>query len=335
MGHSGKTSEKAHELLKNTYVYIVLAVTVIILTLIKGVPFGKGNFLNWSDNLVNLFRMASPVLCMSSGFTLLMISGRIDLSVGSAMSLSSVVYCIMVINGMAMAPAVLLTLLLGVLMGLVNGVIVVRLKITPVIATLITLNLFQGIARYLVPKGLSAIKSSDVLKMPPWINDFARKDVLAGLPLAFLVAVSVIVILIIVQHKTVLGKYSAAIGGNQVSAELSGINVVGIVSILYVLTGVLAALGGVMRASYMSLGDPLCGAGMEVDCIIAVLLGGTAFTGGEGSVAKTAIGALIIICVTVGLKAVIPEYWQTFAKGSVLIAAVVLNHLLARKRAAA
>jgi len=330
-----KTASRSHEILKLTYVYIVLAVTVIILTFIKGEPFGRGNFLNWSDNLVNLFRMACPVLTASSGFTLLMISGRIDLSVGSAMSLSSVVYCMMVINGMAMAPAVVLTLLLGVVLGLCNGAIVTRLRITPVIATLITMNLYQGIARYLVPTGLSAIKSSDTQKMPEWINDFARQNVLGGLPAAFFVAVAVIVVLVIVQHRTILGKYSAAIGGNQVAAELSGINAVKIVSILYVLTAVLAVLGGIMRASYMSLGDPLSGSGMEVDCIIAVLLGGTAFTGGEGSVAKTSIGALIIICVTVGLKAVIPEYWQTLAKGSVMIVAVVLNHLLARERAAA
>jgi ribose/xylose/arabinose/galactoside ABC-type transport system permease subunit len=324
-----------HQILKATYVYIVLAVTVVILTLIKGKPFGRGNFLNWSDNLVNLFRMASPVLTVSSGFTLLMISGRIDLSVGSTMSLSSVVYCIMVINGMSMMPAVILTMLLGILLGFCNGLIVTKLNITPVIATLITMNLYQGIARYIVPTGLSAIKSSDTLKMPEWINHFARQDVLAGLPAAFFVAIAVILILVFVQHRSILGKYSAAIGGNQVAAVLSGISVFKIVTSLYVLTGVLAALGGVIRASYMSLGDPLSGSGMEVDCIIAVLLGGTAFTGGEGSVSKTAIGAMIIICVTVGLKAVIPEYWQTFAKGSVLVAAVVLNHLLAREKQAA
>jgi len=327
-----ENTSKSREILKATYVYIVLAVTVIILTLIKGEPFGRGNFLNWSDNLVNLFRMACPVLTVSSGFTLLMISGRIDLSIGSAMSLSAVIYSLMIINGMSMLPALLLTLLLGVLLGYINGLIVTRLKITPVIATLITLNLYQGIARYIVPTGLSAIKSTEDQQMPEWINYFARKDVLAGLPLAFLVAVSVIVILVLVQKKTILGKYSAAIGGNQTAAELSGINAIGIVTSLYVLTGVLASLSGVMRASYMSLGDPLSGQGMELDAIIAVLLGGTAFTGGEGSVAKTAIGALIIICVTVGLKAVIPEYWQTFAKGSVLIAAVVLNHMLAREK---
>jgi ribose/xylose/arabinose/galactoside ABC-type transport system permease subunit len=89
----------------------------------------------------------------------------------------------------------------------------------------------------------------------------------------------------------------------------------------------------VARASYMSLGDPLSGDQMELNCIIAVLLGGTAFSGGEGSVAKSMIGALIIMCVTTGLMTVIPSYWQYVAKGVVLLFAVVLNHLLVRARA--
>ena len=102
--------------------------------------------------------------------------------------------------------------------------------------------------------------------------------------------------------------------------------------LLFVVVGVFAALAGVARASYMSLGDPLSGDGMELDCIIAVLLGGTAFSGGEGSVSKTVVGALIIMCVTTGLMTVIPAFWQTMAKGTVLIGAVVLNHLLVQKR---
>jgi ribose transport system permease protein len=141
-----------------------------------------------------------------------------------------------------------------------------------------------------------------------------------------------IIILVIVQRKTVLGKYAAAIGGNRLAAELSGINAVRIGWLIYVIVGFFAALAGVARASYMSLGDPLSGDGMELACIIAVLLGGTAFSGGEGSVMKTMIGAIIIICVTTGLMTVIPAYWQTVAMGSVLIIAVVINHLLAQDK---
>jgi ribose/xylose/arabinose/galactoside ABC-type transport system permease subunit len=217
-------------------------------------------------------------------------------------------------------------------MGFINGYLVMKLRITPVIATLVTLSLFKGVALLIVPDGLSAIKGSAGKVMPPWINDYARKDVLFGLPWAFWVAVLVIILLVIVQRRTLLGKYAAAIGGNRLAAELSGINAVRMVWLLYIIVGFFAALAGMARASYMSLGDPLSGDTMELSCIIAVLLGGTAFSGGEGSVAKTMVGALIIISVTTGLMTVIPAYWQTVAMGSVLLTAVVLNHLLVREK---
>ncbi len=102
--------------------------------------------------------------------------------------------------------------------------------------------------------------------------------------------------------------------------------------LLYIVVGFFAAMAGVARASYMSIGDPLSGDNMELDCIIAVLLGGTAFSGGEGSVLKTIVGALIIMCVTTGLMTVIPAFWQMVAKGSVLVFAVVLNHVLVREK---
>jgi ribose/xylose/arabinose/galactoside ABC-type transport system permease subunit len=196
----------------------------------------------------------------------------------------------------------------------------------------VTLSLFKGVALLIVPEKLSAIKGSAEQAMPAWINDYARKEVFLGLPWAFWVAVLIIILMVIVQRKTILGKYAAAIGGNRLAADLSGINAVFIVWLLYVIVGLFAALAGMARASYMSLGDPLSGDGMEFNCLIAVLLGGTAFSGGEGSVTKTVVGSLIIICVTIGLMTVIPAYWQNVAKGTVLIAAVVLNHLLVRER---
>jgi ribose transport system permease protein len=217
-------------------------------------------------------------------------------------------------------------------LGMFNGALVMKLRITPVIATLVTLNLFKGIALLIVPDGLSAIKGSAAKPMPGWINNFGRQDVLFGLPMAFFVALILIATLIILQRKTIIGKYAAAIGGNRTAAELSGISAVKYVWVLYVIVGVCAALAGVARASYMSLGDPLSGDGMETACIIAVLLGGTAFSGGEGSVAKTMIGAIIIISVTTGLMTVIPAYWQVEAMGGVLLIAVVINHLVTREK---
>jgi len=323
--------------IKSLYIYVVLVLIVVVFSLVKlgqVEMFGRGHFLS-PDSIVNLLRAAVPILTLSGAFTLLMISGYIDLSVGSAMSLSAVVFSLMILNGFPFVLALPLTLVLGVAFGALNGLLVMKLRITPVIATLVTLNLFKGIALLIVPDGTSAIKSTATQRMPAWINDYARADVVFGLPWAFLVAVAVIVILVVVQRRTILGKYAAAIGGNRTAAELSGINAVKYVWILYVIVGLFAALAGLARASYMSLGDPLSGDGMELDCIIAVLLGGTAFSGGEGSVAKTMVGALIIMCVTTGLMTVIPSFWQVFAKGGVLIAAVALNHLLVREKAAA
>ncbi|MCU0510369.1 MAG: ABC transporter permease, partial [Anaerolineae bacterium] len=310
---------------KKYYIYVVLLVIVVIFSLVKvntvGL-FGRGAFLS-PDSLINMLRLSAPILTVSGAFTLLMISGYIDLSVGSAMSLAAVVFSLMILNGFGFVPAFAVTMVVGVLMGLLNGFNVMKLRITPVIATLVTLNLFKGIALLIVPDGTSAIKSTATQK---------REGLILGLPAAFFVALIVIGALVIVQRKTILGKYAAAIGGNKTAAELSGISPVKYVWILYIMVGFFAAMAGVARASYMSLGDPLSGEGMELDCIIAVLLGGTAFSGGEGSVAKTMIGALIIVAVTTGLMTVIPPYWQGVAKGSVLLFAVVLNHLLVRQR---
>ena len=320
--------------IKRYYIYVVLALIVFALSMAKFKDaglFGRGSFLS-PDSLINLLRSAAPILMLSGSFTLLMISGYIDLSVGSAMSLSGVAFAWMILNGFGFLPAIIITMILGIILGTLNGLLVMRLRITPIIATLVTLNLFKGIALLIVPKGLSAIKSTATQSMPAWINDFGRKDVLLGLPWAFWVAIIVIIALTIVQRRTILGKYATAIGGNPLAAELSGINAVKMVWLLYIIVGFFAALAGIARASYMSLGDPLSGDGMQLTCIIAVLLGGTALSGGEGSVPKTIIGSLIVICVTIGLLTVIPAYWQNVAQGTVLIAAVVLNHLLVRER---
>ncbi|UCF97802.1 MAG: ABC transporter permease [Spirochaetaceae bacterium] len=320
--------------IKKFYIYVVLLVIVIIFSVVKlgqVQMFGRGHFLS-PDSIIVLLRAAVPILTLSGAFTLLMISGHIDLSVGSAMSLTAVVFALMVREGFSLLPALVLALIVGIAMGFLNGLLVVKMRITPVIGTLVTLNLFKGIALLIVPAGLSAIKSSVEKPMPAWINNYARKDVFLGLPWAFYVALAVIAMLIILQRKTILGKYAAAIGGNRTAAELSGINVVKMAWILYIIVGFFAAAAGIARASYMSLGDPLSGDGMELDNIIAVLLGGTAFAGGEGSVPKTIVGALIIICVTTGLMTVIPAFWQTVAKGGVLLFAVVLNHVLVREK---
>jgi ribose/xylose/arabinose/galactoside ABC-type transport system permease subunit len=323
-------SEKRRAIIKRYYIYFVLALVVAVFSVVRLDEvewFERGHFLN-PNNIINLLRIAVPIMTVAGAFTFLMIAEYIDLSIGSAMSLAAVVFSWMILNEFNFIWAVVATIIVGILMGALNGFLVMRLNIVHVIATLITLSLFKGIALLIVPDGLSAIKSTGEQTMPAWINDYARADVLFGLPLAFFVAIAVIVVLVVLQRKTLVGKYSAAIGGNKTAAELSGISSVKWVWLLYILVGVSAALAGMARASFMSMGDPLTGDGMELWVIIAVLLGGTRFTGGEGNVEKTIIAAIIIIVITVGMLTIIPAYWQTFALGAVLLIAVVINHQL-------
>jgi len=326
----------SRHIIKNVYVYAILILVVLVLSLLKGEMFQRGNFLFW-DNITNVLRLSVPILIISGGFTLIMISGNIDLSVGSILSLTTVVYAILVRDGFGFVAAFFLTAALGVVLGFINGWLVMKMRITPVIATLITMNVYQGVARYLVPEGVSAIKSDEVHKMPEWIGDFARNEVIPGTGLSWtlIMTIVIVVLLVIVQRYTVLGKYVAAVGGNRTAAELSGINSVKVVWGVYVLLGVLSALSGVARGSYLTIGEPYTGAGTETQAIIAVLLGGTALTGGEGSVITSVIGALIIACLTLGLKSVIAPYWQSLAIGVVLVLAVALNHVLSKEKLAA
>lgn len=335
--HPSKIAGVLSEFLRNYYIYIVLFLVVALLSMAnldKFDLFERGNFLN-QNNIVNILRISAPILVIAGAFTLLMVSGYIDLSVGSAMSLSAVVYALLAINGVPFLPAFVLTVLVGVLLGAINGLLVVRLKITPVIATLITLSFYKGVALLLVEDGVSAIKSGGGLKMPAWFNDYGRDGILFKLPAAFWVAIAVTVLLVIVQNRSILGKYAAATGGNPTAARLSGINTGRVVFLLYVLVGVSAALAGVARSSFMSLGDPLSGDGMELTAILVVLLGGTAFSGGEGRVLRSFIGALIIMCLTVGMLTVVPAYYQTLVIGAALLAVAASNHVISRKGGAA
>jgi ribose transport system permease protein len=326
-------TEKTRAIIKQYYIYFVLALVVTVFSVVSLDEvnwFERGHFLN-PNNIINLLRISVPIITVAGAFTLLMIAEYIDLSVGSAMSLSAVVFAWLILNGANLITAMILTLFVGLILGVINGFLVMKLNITPVIATLITLSLYKGIALLIVPEGFSTIRTIGDQKMPAWINNYARADVLFGLPMALFVAIAVIIVLIVAQRKTILGKYSAAIGGNPVAAELSGINRVRWVWFLYILVAISAALAGIARGSFMSMGDPLASDGMEMWLIIAVLLGGTKFTGGEGSVEKTVVAALIIIVVTVGMLTVIPAYWQGFALGAILLIAVVINYQIVQE----
>jgi ribose/xylose/arabinose/galactoside ABC-type transport system permease subunit len=254
--------------------------------------------------------------------TLLMISGNLDLSVGSTVALTGVVHAFLCQSGVATSLSFVLATGVGVLVGLVNALTVVKLKITPFIATLGTMYIGRGLS-YLITDGLII---RDGL---PDNFTFMGREYFGPIPIPIIILVIVIAVFLVLEKKSILGKYSIAIGGNSTAATLSGINSGSVVMSLYVIAGALAGLSGVMMASRLGVGDPNLGIGFEFDVIIAIILGGTSLAGGEGSILGMIIGGLIIGSLGNGLKLLnVFTFFQAVMKGIVLVLAVVLDQKL-------
>ncbi len=290
-----------------------------ILILVALVFFFFNNRFLRIANIMFILRQSSFVIMTGCAVTLLMISGNLDLSVGSTVALSGVVHAFLCQSGVATGFSFVIAIGVGTIVGIINAITVVKLKITPFIATLGTMYIGRGLS-YLFTDGL-VIRDG----LPDNFTTLGR-DYIGPFPIPIIILTIVVVIFIILEKKSVLGKYSIAIGGNKTAATLSGINASSHVMILYIITGAMAGLSGVMMASRLGVGDPNIGIGFEFDVIIAVILGGTSLAGGEGSIFGMIIGGLIIGCLGNGLKLLnVFTFFQAVMKGGVLVLAVILD----------
>lgn len=273
-------------------------------------------------NLMYVLVQNSFVIISACAVTLLMISGQLDLSVGSTVCLAGMAHAWLSRAGVPVGLSLPLGILVGLLVGLVNSVLVVRLKITPFIATLGTMYMGRGLS-YLIDGGLV------IREGLPKAFSYLGNESLGPVPITIVALIGVIALFLALERWSVLGKYSVAIGGNRTAAMLSGINTDGIVSTLYILTGMFAGFAGVLMASRLGVGDPNIGIGFEFDVIVAVILGGTSLAGGEGSILGMIIGALIIGGLGNGLKLLnVFTFFQSIMKGIVLVLAVLLDQKL-------
>jgi ribose/xylose/arabinose/galactoside ABC-type transport system permease subunit len=275
------------------------------------------------DNISDLIRQGAFVIITGAGVTLLMISGNIDLSVGSVVALASVVFAFACKAGIPTPLAAVLGCLSGTAIGCINALTVVRLKVTPFIATLGTMYAVRGF-------GFIITDARTVREGLPRDISFLDTAHLGPVPLALFILLAVVALFYVIEKRSLLGKYSFAIGGNRMAAVLSGINADAVAVRLYVIVGLLAGLSGVMIGSRLAVGDPNVGVGFEFDVIIAVVLGGTALSGGVGSVLGMVVGALIVEVIGNGLNLLnVLSFWQSIIKGILLVLAVVLNQGLA------
>jgi ribose/xylose/arabinose/galactoside ABC-type transport system permease subunit len=275
---------------------------------------------------VNLYTMARQTVVVgvtALGMTYVILLGGIDLSVGSAVALTSVVVARALQGGMGPVPAALVGIAASAAFGMVNGTLVARLKITPFIVTLGTMSLMRGLAKGIAdeqkidadPRGLDGLMAAGVGVLPP------------GVYLLFALAVLSAVAL----HYTVFGRHVVAIGSNPQTARLCGVRVDRVTVLVYGLAGALTGVAGVLEFSTLTVGDPTDSIGLELEAIAAVVIGGASLSGGQGSIAGAMIGALLMTVIKTGCTHVgLPNWVQEILTGVIIVVAVGIDRL--RKR---
>lgn len=289
--------------------------------------FASPNFLNYS-NITSVLFSTVVIGTLALGATFVIVSGGIDLSVGTGMSLCAVMAGVFIVDwGMPVALGVFATLLFGALIGLVNGVNVTFLKLPPFIATLAMMLVAQGLALVVSESAPIYFDSGS------GYTDLSTGSVIPGtdFPNAVLILAAAALIGGVALNRTLLGRYTYSIGSNEEATGLSGIDVRKWKIIVYVICGLFIGLAGILISARLGSAQPATGMGYELQAIAAVVIGGTSLSGGKGSILGTVIGALIISVLNNGLQITsVPQEWQNVILGCVIVAAVYADQ--ARKQ---
>jgi ribose transport system permease protein len=305
-----------------------------LMLLVTAMSFASEYFLT-VDNGMNVLRQISINLCLSIGMTMIIISGGIDLSVGSILALCGAVAAGLLRNGIVLARwnvAIHFTLLgaivagvaIGMLLGWINGLVITRFRVPPFVATLGMLSASRGLTQ-LWTGNFPITNLGDEI-------GFIGTGRWLYVPMPVWIAATLALVFAFVTRRTQFGRYLFAIGGNERAAMLSGLKVDRIKRQVYLLGGALAGVGGVLLAARLNAADPKAGVGYELDSIAAVVIGGTSLSGGRGSIWGTVLGCLIIGVLNNGLVllGVSPD-WQLVVKGVVIVAAVAIDRASSSK----
>ncbi|MGI6707290.1 MAG: ABC transporter permease [Clostridia bacterium] len=281
------------------------------------------------DNIVGILLAAAVNGVLAVGVNFVVITGGIDLSIGTVMTLSSVITGVFISYwGLPIPIGILGGLVTGALIGLINGTTVARLKMPPFIATLGMMMITRGLS--LVISGTKPIYFSNTPSFR-----YISMGIFMGLPNAVLIFFITALVGSLILSKTILGRYTYALGSNEEAARLSGIKVDQWKMAIYSLAGFFSGLAGILMASRLNSAQPALGQGYEMDAIAAAVIGGTSLSGGEGTILGTVIGAFIISTLTKGLRILgVPQEWQMVVTGAgaIVIFAVYTDSLRRRRR---
>ena len=271
------------------------------------------------DNILVVLRQVSINAILAFAMTLVLIVGGIDLAVGSVVAATGVFTVMLITNfGLPVPVCIALALLMGIGFGFINGFIVSRTTIPPFIVTLATQTSIRGLS-YMLADGKSISSTSDTF------NSIGNSYV-GPIPIPIIIMIVIMAFCSILLNRTRFGRRMYAVGGNRDAAKYTGINVKGVTQTVYIISGLLSGIAGVVLASRLYSGQPTAGNAYEADAIAAAVLGGTSFTGGIGAVGGTIIGAIVIGILNNGLNLMqVTFYWQFVIKGIVIIIAVYLD----------
>jgi len=277
------------------------------------------------ENLLNVLRQNSMLGIIALGMTFVILTGGIDLSVGSLLAVAGVIAAFLAPQGLAVAlmAAVAATTVLG----LVNGVIIAKARIQPFIVTLGMMIAARGLAL--------AVTDEKNVRIPADATDFSwlgQGEILGFLPVPILVMIIAYAVGWLVLNYTRFGRHVFAVGDNDEAARLMGLNINRVTILVYTISGLLAGLAGIILASRLNTGSPVEGVGRELDAIASVVVGGTLLTGGKGNLISTLYGVLLlgVIFNIFNLEGQISPWWQLVLRGGILLAVVVLQNRLTR-----
>ncbi|MDT2756727.1 ribose ABC transporter permease [Enterococcus asini] len=292
---------------------LALIVLIVVVTAINP------SFISPS-NLLNLLRQVAANGFIAFGMTFVILTGGIDLSVGSTLALSSALTAGLISNGVNAMLAVLVGLVSGGFLGALNGILISKGKMAPFIATLATMTIYRGTTLvYTNGNPITGIGDS-------FFFSFIGRGYLFGIPFPVVLMFLVFILLFLLLHKTSFGRKTYAIGGNEKAAYIAGVKIDKIKILIYTISGVMASVSGMIITSRLNSAQPTAGQSYEMDAIASVVLGGTSLSGGRGRIFGTLVGALIIGTLNNGLNLLgVSSFYQQIVKGIVIVIAVLLD----------
>jgi ribose transport system permease protein len=303
--------------INNSYYKPEIYASLGLLILVIALSFASPYFFT-ARNLINVARQVSLYAIVASGMTFVILTGGIDLSVGSVVAITGTITAGMIKSGLPVTVSLLIGIIIGIAFGLFNGLIIANTRIPAIIVTLATMTIARGSA-------LLYSNGYPISGMPASYTNLGR-GYIGPFPIPVYVMVIIFVIMYIILNKSKFGRYVYALGGNEETVRLSGISVKKLKMKVYMLTGLMAGISGLLLSSRLGSGQPLAGDGWELDVIAAVVVGGTDIAGGRGTMIGTLIGAFIIGILNNGLNLLnVSPYLQLVVRGFVIIFAVFVR----------